>query len=263
MTKEEIFGVWAPSGSRWSPWAAPALFAHLNCVDTAQEAVGRPRETGELVDVLPPGTALVFDVAGEDSVIWGVEVATRGWRPVPLFNNAPGPGDSGGLGLMPTVSKVSVLDMSDVVYRICRLTQVLAAITLPDDAPPAFLLDSRRLTGTQVTSDRLFDNRWMVFPQDFPSAGFLHSHGIRRVVLVQAGTVAPMEDLSHTLLRWQDAGIEIWAKDLTSGGPGFPIKVSRPSRYKAAWYRALAMLGLRRNSAGGFGSFLPEPWSAG
>jgi hypothetical protein len=109
----------------------------------------------------------------------------------------------------------------------------------------------------------MFDNRWMVFPQDFPSARFLVERKIKRVTLVQAEKTQPSEDLSHVLLRWQEAGIEILAK--TKGDVGAPsgITVSRPSRFKASWYRALAIMGLRRSSVGGFGSFIPETSAAG
>ncbi len=101
----------------------------------------------------------------------------------------------------------------------------------------------------------------MVFPQDFPSARFLVERKIKRVTLVQAEKTQPSEDLSHVLLRWQEAGIEILAK--TNGDVGAPsgITVSRPSRFKESWYRALA--GLRRSSVGAFGSFIPETSAAG
>ena len=41
-------------------------------------------------------------------------------------------------------------------------------------APPAFLLDSDRMKAPAPDPGR-FDNRWLVFPQDFPSAAFLRS----------------------------------------------------------------------------------------
>ena len=50
-----------------------------------------------------------------------------------------------------------------------------------------------------------FDNRWVVFPQDFPSAAFLRSRGVAEVLLIQAGA-QPQEDLAHVLLRWQQGG---------------------------------------------------------
>jgi hypothetical protein len=85
----------------------------------------------------------------------------------------------------------------------------------------------------------------------------LHNHGIEDVLLVQEDDLQPREDLAHVLLRWQEAGLRIRGRD------GVVIRVQRPSQFRALWYRALAILGLRRNSAGGFGSYVPESTSAG
>src|SRR5260370_6436800 len=97
----------------------------------------------------------------------------------------------------------------------------------------------------------------------FPSARFLADKKIKRLTLVQTEKARPLEDLSHVLLRWQEVGIEIFAT--ASGDTGAPSKitVSKPSRFKASWYRALATVGLRRSSVGGFGSFIPETSAAG
>ncbi|MGH9601505.1 MAG: hypothetical protein ACRD24_03860 [Terriglobales bacterium] len=109
-----------------------------------------------------------------------------------------------------------------------------------------------------------FDNRWMVFPQDFPSASFLTSHGIQRVLLAQESYApVPREDLAHVLLRWQEGGIEILLKRLDRPDAPARIEVARPSRFRALWHRALAIVGLRRSSAGGFGCTVPESSSAG
>jgi hypothetical protein len=110
----------------------------------------------------------------------------------------------------------------------------------------------------------LFDNRWTVFPQDFPSARFLLERGIKRVVLVHANANAqPQEDLAHVLLRWQEAGLEIFGK--TQADKELPVKitVTRPSRFRFVWYRALVLLGFRRSSVGGFGAFLAQSSGGG
>jgi hypothetical protein len=85
----------------------------------------------------------------------------------------------------------------------------------------------------------------------------------RKALLVQKDRLEPQDDLAHTLLRWQQGGVTILAKRLDNHAPPTEIKVQRPSRYKSLWYRVLAQLGLRRSSAGGFGSYIPEPTSAG
>jgi hypothetical protein len=81
--------------------------------------------------------------------------------------------------------------------------------------------------------------------------------------LVQKGQLEPRDDLKHVLRRWQEAGLEIRALDKQSPEGSQAIDVPKPSRFKAFWHRAQAILGLRRNSAGGFGSFIPEPSSSG
>ena len=108
-----------------------------------------------------------------------------------------------------------------------------------------------------------FDNRWMVFPQDLPSASFLLSRGLSRAVVLQRQTGQPAEDLSHALLRWQEAGIEILALDPASDSSPQPLAIQKPSRFRALWQRALAIGGLKRNSAGGFGMVIPIPSQGG
>jgi hypothetical protein len=100
----------------------------------------------------------------------------------------------------------------------------------------------------------MFDNRWMVIPQDFASARFLLAQGIRQALLVQKDRRRPQDDLAYCLLRWQEGGIAIWSKQLDGDMPAAAIPVQRPSMYRAAWYRVLASLGLHCNGAGGFGS---------
>jgi hypothetical protein len=117
------------------------------------------------------------------------------------------------------------------------------------------VLDARRLQGQSALSR--FDNRWIVFPQDFPSAARLQASGVRRVRLVQHGRSEPRLDLAHVLLRWQQAGLAIDAVDLAAGEAATPIQVAKPGLFRALGYRVFSAVGLRRNSAGGFGSALP------
>jgi hypothetical protein len=136
----------------------------------------------------------------------------------------------------------------------------LARAGLRPDAPPAFLLDvdrTRRLAGPGD-----YDNRWVVLPQDFPSATFLLSRKIREVVLVQRGTGAPRDDLAHVLRRWQEAGVRLSRLDLDTSRSE-PLDVPRPSAFRVAWYGLIALLGLRRSNVGGFGAMVPEQTSGG
>lgn len=267
MTGRQLFETWAPDYSIWSQWVSPALFAQIDCTTGDAPAQAHVPELSWHEPIASPDNAVVIDLPGADSVRLALALAVRGYRPVPIINASPGPIGLQ-LGLLSqstssTSSAIVVLDRSSVVREICEGTHRIRGTELASDAPPAFVLDSLRLKGTNPLRDHMFDNRWMVFPQDFPSAKLLAEQKIRRVTLVQADKTQPQEDLSHVLLRWQEAGIEILAK--ASGDTSLPsrINVSRPSRFKASCYRALAIMGLRRSSVGGFGSFIPETSAAG
>lgn len=243
MNGSELFNIWAPADSTWSRWAKPVLFAELDAVLPPPALIDWPR-----IDIqMDEGTAIVIDLPGEESVRTGIALAQDGYRPVPLFNSA-----SGNLLVTTTVNVGPAQSM--LVAGASKLLQA----NLPPHAPPAFLLDSNR-AGTSFPTPGKFDNRSVVFPQDFPSANFLLSHGIHRVLLFQKGGAhRAAADLAHVLLRWQDAKIELFSYDRDRSGHAEPLRVLPPSQFKMLWHRAVAMIGLRRSSAGGFGSVIPE-----
>ena len=261
MNEQEVFAVWAPQDSIWSPWVAPVLFAQTYWDIQPSDPVA-PQPLPWLQPAMTE-TALVIDLPFAGSVEVGFAAAAHGFRPVPLYNASPGPPV---VGLTPGAQGVSnaAVDMRPIVGAIGRITSSLKALNLPADAPPAFLLDSNRLLGTtRPVNPGMFDNRWMVFPQDFPSASFLLANGIQKALLVQKDQREPQDDLAHTLLRWQEGGIAILSKKLDDNAAPVAITVKRPSKYRAAWYRALAQIGLRRSSGGGFGSYTPVASSGG
>jgi hypothetical protein len=194
------------------------------------------------------GAALVVDLPGETSVAWGLALAGKGYRPVPLYNGVP--------------HEHEVVPARRLAAALLGGAERIRNQLLLDDAPPAFLLDSRRLEGAADRNWGKFDNRWLVLPQDFPSANLLRSRHLDRALLIQHGHGQPQEDLAHVLLRWQQAGIAIEWLDPAAPRPAQAIEVRRPGRFRSLWYRVLALLGLRRHSAGGFGALIPEPGSS-
>jgi hypothetical protein len=201
--------------------------------------------------------AIVVDVPGGDAVRYGLALAHIGFRPVAVFDGSPGPFSI--VARKPLESHeqrkgTTVVDMSDLVHALCNGAAALKALNLLPHTPPAFLLDSMRMTGHRPADQELFDNRWKVFPQDFPSAKFLREHGIQRVLLLQESAGQPQEDLAHVLLRWQEEELEILAAGKTEASP-LAIRVEKPSQFRASWYRGLEILGLRRSSVGGFGAW--------
>jgi hypothetical protein len=129
------------------------------------------------------------------------------------------------------------------------------------------LLDANRRGLTGRAEPGQFDNRSICFPTDFPSAAFLAQQGITTVLLVSQSDRNPQADLSHTLLRWQQAGIKILSIALDDHQPARPIEVATPSRFRVLWYSWLAATGLKHNPLGGFGGLVPFPgqggWGAG
>lgn len=254
MVGSQLFEVWAPPESVWSRWAKPALFAELTpATFSSLGADALPDGTEPEVMQPPPDfqvdvwTAFVVDVPGHRAVEIGMAMARAGYRPVPLFNTAYHP--------------FAIVPVNEIVRRLQEGAAELPGLPIAPDAPPSFLLDSNRLDPKAPATPGRFDNRWAVFPQDFPSANFLLSRGIRRVVVLQAEMLIgkPRLDLSHVLLRWKEAGIELYVQDPEGTQSPRPLEVDRPSSFRSLFYRALTLAGLRRNSAGGFGSIVPQP----
>jgi hypothetical protein len=256
VNPQYAFDVWAPPGGPWSDWVKPVLFAHVdplaNYATAELHAPALPwlaRADGK--------TALVIDLPGGTSVALGLACASLGYRPVPLFNALPSP-----TGIIDS-SVNAVCDVVSIIVALALTTPELDKLNLPFTAPPAFLLDAPRRVGINAPEPGRFDNRSVSLPTDFPSAATLASHGIRRAILIQENSLDPQADLAHTLLRWQQSGIEIFGASVTTAAAPAPIRVPKPHFFRQPWQRLLALMKLRRSPLGGFGGYLPVPSSGG
>jgi hypothetical protein len=243
ISGENCFAIWAPEGVPWSAWAKPVLFASAGTLPTDNQLL-IPELFAPGLTEIPGNAAFVLDLPGARAVTAGLAVAARGFRPVPLFNGTEGPS--------------AVVAVKDLVAALGAGSLRLKEMAIQRDAPPAFLLDSDRKGLFTNPPEGSYDNRWVVLPQDLPSATFLRSHGILEVVLVQSDRLVPATDLSHVLLRWQKGGLRLRAIDLDGGRTEANLQVSEPSLFRYAWYGAVALMGLRRSNVGGFGSPVPE-----
>lgn len=252
MKPEEVYAIWSPPDSIWARWSKPVIFAQLkpNTELVEPEQLNIP-DLGWLPRV-HHNTAVIVNLASGESVAMGLELAARGYRPVPLYNCADG--------------HSSVVPINRILGSLLSTVERLQAMPISPDAPPAFLVDSNRLQGVIPPAPGRFDNRWVLFPQDFPSATFLKSREINRVLVLQRRATLE-DDMIQVLYPMQKAGIEILLKDPFTESSITPITVQSPSGYRRwyLWYAvyALSLLGLRRNSAGGFGSRVPMPSSGG
>jgi hypothetical protein len=254
MNPQEMYAVWAPESAPWSTWAKPVIFAQFRPGPLNIETDGAAQISWQtrLTQLLPPlGThaAIVVNLPGADALQMGLLLAQRGYRPIPLFNACSG-------------DRRPAVDMHRMMTQLPHVSLELSRLQIPWEAPPAFLIDSDRCPRLAPMPGN-FDNRWLVFPQDFPSARFLQDHGIDTVVLLENIQGLLQEDLAHVFLRWQLAGIALHHFSLTGGAGPQPLQVTKPSWFRFLAYRAMVLMGFRRSSAGGFGSLVPEPGSGG
>ena len=235
MLLTDLYQIWAPKHVLWSPWVKPVLFVAPARVTTLEipQISWAPNAAYD--------TAIIVDMPGRSSAEEGLALAQQGYRPVPLYNGVCGPPLS-----------TMIVDVNPIMAVLRSGADVLQHLALRSDAPPAFLLDSDRMSGIGKAPG-MYDNRWHVFPQDMPSASFLIKQGIKRVI-VRSDYIK--DDLSHVLLRYQDEGIEIY---LCTGVDLMRAPVSKPSRFKDLSYRFKVMAGLVRNATGGFGGLIPNP----
>jgi hypothetical protein len=247
MNAEEIFDRWAPDDAAWSDWARPALFIGLGELRQVPAAV--PTQSPWSPDVLPltHDTALVLELPGHLGLELGLALAELGRRPVPVINT--------------TWGTQAALDLTPHLAWLLHGAERLERLSLPPDAPPTFILDAARLAPGWVPRPRLYDNRWLVAPQDFPSAAHLKAAGLRRVVVARPAGAPALEDLDHVLYRFKEAGLELLCCD--ESGQIAPLEPVRPGGLRSLLRRATSLIGFSTNSAGGFGSRIPEPSQGG
>lgn len=246
MLARQTFAAWAPPESIWSAWAKPALFSDLDRVPSSLgSAEPLTADDAPWLPVFDRRTAIVLDLPGEIAVLRGIQLARHGYRPVPLFNT--------------TFQYGAMVDVREILQGLNLGRRLLPDIKLPDDAPPVFLLDAKRLPMSGRGVPGAYDNRWVTLPQDFPSAAKLRAHGIATILLWQRENAQPAEDLAHVLRRWQDGGLDIYVEYGSLASPPAPLRVHRPVRYKSILHRLFVLFGLRRNAAGGFGAMVPLP----
>lgn len=254
MNAVELYETWAPTESPWSCWAKPVLFARLGTVYPTAGMLGllQARADSMAADWAgspsPPRRAVILDVPGVEATAIAVALANVGWRPVPLFN--------GCLGHSPAVEVIPIIG------SLLAGAGMLQRLQIPAEAPPVFMLDSARMGSGKKPEPGVFDNRWVVFPQDFPSANHLKSFGITEALVVQdaaRGARIP-DDLSHVLMRWQEEGIRVMLSTFSEGQVDAPrsVEIPRPSLFRSMLYRLVTMFSLRPSYVGGFGSVVPQ-----
>lgn len=255
MDRPTAFSIWAPPSGTWSPWVKPILFADPT-IEITWEDIPIPKDP--TFDWTPEHanstTAVVVELPGAEAVRAGIVLAGCGFTPVPLFNGAPGADP-----IVPWAATVRAL--MEGASELLAIRSALADYRGEErdrrtDGPPAFLLDSNRMTENRSSLASSFDNRWVAFPEDFPSGTLLRERGIQTVLLsTPDGECA--RDMMAVARRWRASAIEISiAKHL--GDVPHPLHVGPPSRFAELWFRLQVFLRLRRSGAGAFGRAIPN-----
>lgn len=236
-----LFSTWAPDESPWSAWAKPVLFVQ------SEPVAAVPLPPAELAPERVPArssrAAIVVDMPGAQGIACALVLAGAGYRPIPLYNSTTGPGQE-------------LIDLNPIRSGLVEGAAQLQAMRIPRDAPPAFIIDSRRVDGTPAPT--IYDNRWMVFPQDFPSARALRAAGLESVIVIRTDASAMKPDLRWVLRHWKREGVSVHQVDpITGAGRSLDLDTSLLAVFGdhiSRWFS-----GLRKNSAGGFGGVVPVP----
>lgn len=219
MDRMDVYDAWVGPDNPWEIWVKPAVFASL-------DQAPAPEPPWPNIDVrwAPPagqGTFFLVDLDGAASIELGLALTSRGYRPIVSINTIAEPG--------------AAVDMEGVSEALRLGARHPEAFPIDAHAPPAFLLDARRMSPTRPPGVGVLDNRWMIFRQDLPSAALLRKRRLTRVVVVRHHqNCALAEDLQLVLHAWQEGGIEICARDVDRDLPVEPMKIEAPS-----WIRRL------------------------
>ena len=205
MRGKEIYKIYAPNGAKWTDWVRPVPFVAIDTYNRKPIADWMERKAMFLKNY-QQDTAIFVDLPGKESIELSIDLAYKGYRPIPIFN-----GTDEQLGSQATTNTYLI--------ESCLIngSEKLKNIKLDNNANPAFLLDSYR-TNRYRAKESVFDNSWDLYKQDIPSAEYFKQNGITKIIIV--GDVI-QRDLKKIFLKFQEKGIDIYLTD----GYTFPQKV--------------------------------------
>jgi hypothetical protein len=250
VNREEALEIWAPHDSRWGAWTKPTLFSFMSDpLPDRAELADRGWRVGLSLD-----TAILVELAGQEAVFVGLQLARSGYRPVPLFNACPSGLEESRTAIFPSKTNFApaLVDVRSIIQALERNTNLLKSLSLPESAPPAFLLDANRSNGPLFPDPGIFDNRSVVRESDLPNGEILKETGIRRVVLIRTANTLG-RDLRPILLSWQTAGLRIQTQEPGSEWNPRDHLVRRPAALSVLLDKLVMGLSFRTNSQGSFG----------
>ncbi len=208
LNQSEMLNAYQPKSGKWLPFFVPTLIQALQFETLRsqlvpvfspdmEEAYGRGRAIAR--DFLKNAenaaeTIIVVDVPGRQSVALGAGLAEAAHL-VTTFDNFPHP-----LGVTPSHDTLAAM-----LYYAGEIESKQKA--LAQNAPPVFLLDSRRLEN-YTDADTQFDNRYLA---KIPSAEKLQELGVKSVLYVTPDRARQQEldDLNEDFVEYQKKGINV------------------------------------------------------
>jgi hypothetical protein len=180
---------------------------HPILTDTMRNAYRRAQLCVESL-ASAPGTALVVDLDGQDSVAFAAGACAL-FDPIFLFDNWPHP-----RGVVPAHVTLAAAAYYQPLFAKVAETSTGSA------APAMFVLDDQRLAPYSDSAEK-FDNRWVA---RLPSAQALRSLGVGRICYVAPTWRVPLEldDLNDDLVADHASGISILGLDVRSVDSAFP-----------------------------------------
>lgn len=208
LNPAEMLDAYDVNAQAWMPYFVPTLIQSLQYdslrnqltpiyTPDMAEAYGRGQAIARdfLQNAQNPGeTALIVDLPGRDSIAFGAGLADAA-RLIPTFDNYPHP-----LGV--TKSHETLAAMLTYAGEV----EVKQA-TLPENAPPAFLLDSNRLADYKDENAQ-FDNRYLA---KLPSAEKLRERGIKSIFYLTPDRTRTVEldDLNEDFVEYKQSGLNV------------------------------------------------------
>jgi len=187
--------------------------------------------------------AVVIDLPGEAAVLLALALGERGLRPVLAINTT-------------SFAGAESISMQSVLRVLSAGAECEGSFPTGPTVAPAFILDSRRDGGGRQPLPGAFDNRWVVFREDLPSAEQLRAVGVDKVIVVQKGTL-PVTDLEDVLLAYQTGGLELIRHETETR------TTHRWTIEKRGWIAKLSQFVQLRwsvpRSDGSFGRWVPLP----
>lgn len=194
MIGKEIYKIFAPADAKWVEWVRPVPFVAIDTYNRTPAIDWQDRKA-IFIENYQSDTAIFIDLPGKESIELSIDLAYKGYRPIPLFN---GTDEQNGTQ--------ATTDTYLIESSLINGAKKLKDIHLKNDANPAFLLDYFR-TNRYRAKESIFDNSWDLYKQDIPSAQYFKGNGIKKIIIVSKEI---QKDLKKIFFNFQYNDIKLY-----------------------------------------------------